>query len=65
MRDDWLSVQKAAERLGISRVTLEGWRKAGSGPIFLKIGGRFWYRQSDLDGFVKASIVDPHTVARS
>jgi len=62
MRSDWLSVYEAAERLGVSRVTMESWRKGGTGPRYLKIGGRFWYEQSDLDAFIKASFVEPHQV---
>ncbi|WP_245243166.1 helix-turn-helix domain-containing protein [Pararhodobacter sp. SW119] len=40
-----------AKRWKISHRTLERWRSAGSGPAYLKLGGRVLYRLVDVDAF--------------
>ena len=44
-----------AERLGISRSTLQSWRYAGRGPRYLKIGRLIRYRNADIETFLRAS----------
>lgn len=39
---------EAAERLGVQRSTLDNWRWNGSGPRYVKVGGRVRYRLADL-----------------
>lgn len=51
-----LSQQQAAEILGVSPRTLEGWRYRGApepGLPFVKIGGAVRYRRRDLDAFIE------------
>lgn len=48
-----LSQQQAAEFLGFSERTLEGWRYRGEGPIHVKVGGRVRYRMADLRAFAE------------
>lgn len=43
-----LRTRDAAELLGLSRRTLEKHRTYGTGPKFLKLGGRVVYRACDL-----------------
>ncbi|MGB8364924.1 MAG: helix-turn-helix domain-containing protein [Rhizomicrobium sp.] len=42
----------AAEYLGVSPKTLENWRVAGTGPVYLKINRRVAYLKEDLDAFL-------------
>ena len=46
--------QQAAEFLGVSPRTLEGWRQRGGGPVFHKLGSRVTYEESDLLVFKSA-----------
>ena len=39
----------AADYLGLSRRTLDGYRVSGDGPAFHRFGNRVRYRRSDLD----------------
>jgi hypothetical protein len=40
---DFLNDTELGERLGIAPVTLRGWRMAGTGPPFYKLGRRVVY----------------------
>jgi predicted site-specific integrase-resolvase len=40
-----------AARWAISPRTLERWRWAGIGPLFIKLGGRVVYRLKDVEAF--------------
>jgi predicted site-specific integrase-resolvase len=40
-----------AARWDISPRTLERWRWAGIGPLFIKLGGRVVYRLKDVEAF--------------
>jgi predicted site-specific integrase-resolvase len=44
-----------ARRLGISEASLARWRCDGSGPAFVKIGGKVGYLDEDLDAFIERS----------
>jgi hypothetical protein len=50
-----LTVSQAAERLGLSRRTLDNWRADGGGPAFLKYGSRVVYDINDLEKFTAAA----------
>ena len=43
-----LTAEELAERWVIAVRTLEGWRNAGKGPVWLKIGGQVRYRLADV-----------------
>jgi DNA-binding transcriptional MerR regulator len=51
MTDTHFSQRDLARRLGISPRTLEGWRWRGTGPRFVKAGGRVLYRLEDVEAF--------------
>jgi predicted DNA-binding transcriptional regulator AlpA len=49
-----LTEAEAAAMLRLAPATLRGWRCAGRGPGFVKIGGRVCYRRSDIEAFIAA-----------
>ncbi|HYG05320.1 MAG TPA: helix-turn-helix domain-containing protein [Stenotrophomonas sp.] len=55
---DRMNVDQAAERLGLSRSTLEKMRHTGRGPRYVKLGGRVFYRRVDLDAYIEGAIVE-------
>lgn len=52
-----LTTPEAAEQVGVSEATMRRWRREGGGPTFLKIGGRYYYEQTAIDEYIKASKV--------
>jgi hypothetical protein len=61
----YLSTPQAAGYLQLKPNTLERWRSDGGGPLFVKVGGRVFYRREDLDDFIESrrrkSTADPGT----
>ena len=51
---DNLSVDQAAQRLGLSTSWLNKARISGGGPPYLKLGRRVLYDRSDLDVWMAA-----------
>jgi Helix-turn-helix domain len=51
MTDTHFSQRDLAYRLKLSPRTLEGWRWRGTGPRFVKAGGRVLYRLEDVEAF--------------
>ena len=51
-----LTQHEAACLLRLSERTLERSRVTGLGPLFVKLGRRVFYRQSDLDDWVTSRI---------
>ena len=49
LQPELISPRQLASRWNLSEKTLERWRKLGSGPLYLKLGGRVLYRVSDVD----------------
>jgi len=43
-----LTAEELAERWVVAVRTLERWRNAGKGPVWLKIGGQIRYRLVDV-----------------
>ena len=46
-----LETVHAADELGLSPRTLEGWRRRGEGPPYLKFGRRVKYRPEDIEAY--------------
>jgi len=44
-----------ANRLGVSRSTLQSWRYSGRGPRFIKLGRMVRYRVADVDAYLNAN----------
>ena len=53
-----ISVTGAARHLGLSASTLNKMRMEGRGPRYLKIGGRVFYRLTDLDAYIEAAVIE-------
>lgn len=51
-----LSEVELAERLSISRKTLQKWRSLGMGPAYLKLGSKVVYRVEDIEAYIKRSL---------
>jgi excisionase family DNA binding protein len=58
MEDRYLNVTEAAERLGLSRHTLNQWRLRGRGPAFVRLGRAVRYAVSDLDAWARANRIE-------
>ena len=44
-----LNQRQLAERWNVAEATLERWRSAGIGPVYLKLQGRVLYRVEDIE----------------
>lgn len=54
--DKLLPPSKVAKRLGTSVKTLANWRSSGtSGLRHVNVGSRIFYRQVDIDAFIRAN----------
>jgi hypothetical protein len=53
MPDGRMSRQDAARYLGRAPKTLAQWATEGRDPRFVKVGGRVFYYQADLDSFIE------------
>ena len=59
-----LTTEELAERLGgdISPRTLEGWRRDGTGPKFIRPGGqKVRYREIDIEAWEESLVTEPGT----
>jgi len=50
-----------AARWHVSPRTLERWRWLGTGPTFLKVGGRVIYRLEDVEAYERAQLRERDT----
>jgi excisionase family DNA binding protein len=49
--DELLTIDEAAQVLGVSRKTLHNKRSQGRGPLSFRVGHRILYRRSDIDAY--------------
>ncbi len=56
--ENLLSVTDAAQLLGISRHTLNGWVSKGKVP-YVKLGRRTLFNPADLERIIKANTFEP------
>lgn len=54
--------EAAGAQIGVTQGTLAKWRCAGTGPAFIRIGGRILYKQADLDAYLEARRVEPTSI---
>lgn len=56
-----MSREEAAVYLGLSPLTMDGWRSQGRGPAYVKLGkgprARVSYRKQDLDAFIESKLI--------
>jgi hypothetical protein len=50
---------EAANRLRLARTTMAGMRSRGTGPEWIKLGGKVFYRPEALDAWVSACTHTP------
>lgn len=51
--------KSAGAYIGVTEGTMAKWRCAGTGPAYIRIGGRILYKEADLDAFRDACRVVP------
>jgi hypothetical protein len=51
-----LETADVAVELGLSPRTLEGWRRRGEGPAYLKVGRLVKYRPEDVEAYKTARL---------
>jgi hypothetical protein len=51
--DGRMTREDAAKYLGCEAKTLAMWKMQGKGPRCIKVGGRAFYYQSELDAFIR------------
>ena len=54
-----LTQRDLARRWSMSERTLESWRWKGSGPAYLRLGGRIVYRLQDVESYEETSLHKP------
>jgi len=54
--DPYFTVEQAADRLKLSRETLDRWRRMGRGPLFRDHGRRIVYHIDDIDRWSDAQL---------
>lgn len=52
--DRWISIEEAAEYLGVNKDTIRNWIKKDSGVPACKIGKQWKFKRSELDIWVKS-----------
>ncbi len=55
--DPWMSPREVTEHYKISKATLSEWRAKLVGPPFRQLGRAIHYRQSDVDAYIAARMV--------
>lgn len=54
-----LNTSQAAANLAVTPTTLRRWRADGTGPAYVKIGGRIRYDSKDITAYLAAQRTDP------
>ena len=57
-----LSVEEAAQRLGVARQTIYNWMSTRQGPKYIAIGRRRMFDPDDLQEFIDQRRIDPEAV---
>ena len=50
----WISIDEAADYLGVNKDTIRNWKKKENGIPANKIGKQWKFKRSDLDEWVKS-----------
>jgi hypothetical protein len=54
-----LTTAEAAAYMRLKPQTLCKWRSARRGPLFVQLGGKVFYRVTELDQYIEAGITAP------
>ena len=65
MREDLMTRQQAAEHLGISVPTLDGFARDRKGPAFIRIGRLVRYLKNDLDTWLESQRIESCSTNRN
>jgi len=65
VREDLFNTEAAAPYIGHRPPTLHRWRVEGTGPQFIKLGRKVFYRKADLDSFLDSRIVNSTSEAEA
>lgn len=57
-----MTAEQLALLLSVSGTTLKLWRSEGHGPDFTRLGKRVFYRESDVEKWIKSQVCVPGTV---
>lgn len=57
MAPKWLDQSELAERYGVTRQTIYRWRKRGLAPPAHRIGGRYLFKESEVDEWESSAAV--------
>ena len=64
--DPLLTLAEVLEVLGVTRSSLDRWRRVGKGPVTIRLpNGKLRFRQCDLNEWVESLSVEDREVARS
>jgi predicted site-specific integrase-resolvase len=58
-----MTTEEVAAELKVDKKTLDNWRYAGKGPIYMKIGGSVRYDMADLHSWAKTKRIVPSVQA--
>lgn len=50
---------EAAKILSLSERTLANWRSKCAGIAYVKIGGKVFYREEDINNFIADNVIQP------
>jgi hypothetical protein len=59
-----LTEKEISPLLRLNVKTIQQWRQLKRGPRFVKLGGRIFYRRSDVEDFINRNVVDTHADGR-
>ena len=54
-----LTTEEAAAYLRMRPQTMVKWRSLGTGPFFVRVGGRVFYRHAELDHYLDTQLTSP------
>lgn len=57
--EELLTSLEVAELLRVSAYTVKRWRREGTGPKHIVVGGLIRYRRSDVEAYLEGNTVTP------
>lgn len=59
MTSELLTIEELAQMLSVTQLTVDRWRRQGSGPAFIQVGRGIRYRVADVEAWLSANRCDP------
>lgn len=60
-KDDIVGDDYLCKKFNVGKTATATWRRKGTGPAWFRLNGRPYYRISDIESWMLANRVDPHT----